>query len=903
MLIPPRRVGRRSLTATAIGLAFLGVTASQAAASYTASVQGTTLEVKGDKASDKLAIAPASATTLALDVGADGTIDFQFDRGTFDKVHVDAGDGDDEITVIGNVADEAFAFEGGAGDDRLIGGNAVDTFDGGSGNDFVDGNQGTDTAVLGSGNDTFQWDPGDGNDTVEGQTGTDVLQFNGSNIGEEFNVSANGARVRFTRNIANIVMDLGTLERVNVRALAGTDNVTVNDLAGTGLQLVDVDESGFDGNGDAVRDNVIVNGTNAADKVTATSPAPGTALISGLAAKVQVERAEFAQDVVTVNGLFGDDTISAGIGVTGPAAIVANGGDGTDTAKYLGTAGDDDGIFIASVGTGIARVGTATDTGLDVSAGTEETLVQGLNGNDRVGGLNGISTASHFTIDGGNGDDTLGGGDGDDLLLGGSGNDLVDGNRGTDTARMGSGNDTFQWDPGDGNDTVEGESGTDALQFNGSNAGEEMTVSANGPRVRFTRNIANIAMDLGTLERVDVRALGGIDNVTVNDLAGTSVKLVDVDESGFDGKGDAARDNVIVNGTSKPDKLVASSPAAGTALISGLAARVQVEKAELAQDVVTVNGLGDNDTFNSNVTVTGPAAIVANGGDGTDTARYSGSADGDEVFIASVATGIARVGTATTTGLDVSAGTEETLIQTLGANDTVGGLNGIASASHFTIDGGEGEDVLRGGDGDDKLLGGSGDDLVDGNRGTDTAILGSGNDHFQWDPGDGNDLVDGQGDHDTLDFNGSNAGEIIAVFNNGGRARLTRNIANITMDFGNVEDVAVRALGSSDQILVEDLRGTDVTGVDVDLGAFGGGGDGVPDVVEVAGSARRDRAEVRAEKGAVVVIGPSVQTTITNPEPALDTLEVNTLAGNDDVTVLPDVKDLIQTLVDLGTDE
>ena len=471
-------------------------------------MQGTTLEVKGDKASDKLTLVPDGATTLALDVGSDGTIDFSFDRSTFDKVHVNAGDGDDEINVIGNVADEAFTFEGGAGDDRLIGGNGADTLDGGSGNDFVDGNQGNDTALLGSGNDTFQWDPGDGSDTVEGQSGADALQFNGSNIGEEMNVSPNGTRVRFTRNIANIVMDLGTLERINVRALGGADNVTVDDLAGTGLQLVDVDESGFDGNGDAVKDNVIVNGTNGADKVSATSPTPGSALISGLATKVQVDKAEFTQDVVTVNGLFGDDTITAGIGVTGPAAIVANGGDGTDTASYLGTDGDDDGIFIASVGTGIARVGTATDTGIDVSAGTEETLVQGLGGNDRVAGQNGVSTASHFTIDGGNGDDTLGGGDGDDLLLGGSGNDLVDGNRGVDTARMGSGNDTFQWDPGDGNDTVDGESGSDALQFNGSNAGEDMTVSADGARVRFTRNIANIVMDLGTLERVNVRALG-----------------------------------------------------------------------------------------------------------------------------------------------------------------------------------------------------------------------------------------------------------------------------------------------------------------------------------------------------------------------------------------------------------
>jgi Ca2+-binding RTX toxin-like protein len=902
MLIPSERIGRRSLAVTAAGLAFLGLTAAQASASYTASVQGTTLEVKGDKASDKLAIVPDSATTLALDVGADGTIDFQFDRSTFDKVHVSAGDGDDEVTVANGLADETFTLEGGAGDDRLIGGSGADVIDGGSGNDFVDGNIGADTAVLGSGNDTFQWDPGDGSDTVDGQTGTDVLQFNGSNIGEEMNVSANGARVRFTRNVAAINMDLGTIERINVRTLGGTDNVTVNDLTGTGLGLVDVDESAFDGTGDAAKDNVIVNATGAADKVTAASPTPGTAVINGLAAKVQVDNAEFSQDLVTVNGLGGDDTITAGIGVTGPAAIVANGGEGADTARYLGTDYDDE-LFIANVGVGVARVGTTTDTGIDVSAGTEETLVQGLEGNDRVLGQNGVSTATHFTIDGGNGDDTLGGGDGDDLLLGGSGNDFVDGNRGADTARMGSGNDTFQWDPGDGRDTVEGESGSDVLQFNGSNIGEEIGVSANGTRARLTRNVAAITMDFGTLERVNVRTIGGVDNVTVDDLAGTAVKLVDVDDSAFDGTGDGAKDNVIVNGTGAADRFTATSPTPGTALISGLAAKVQVDKAEFSQDLVTLNGLGGNDTFDSDVFVTGPAGIVANGGEGTDTARYSGTGSADQLFIANAGVGIARVGTPTTSGLDVSAGTEETTVETFGGDDTVSGQNGTAGASHFTIDGGEGDDTLLGGDGDDKLIGGDGNDLVDGNRGTDTALLGSGTDHFQWDPGDGNDVVDGQNGFDALDFNGSNIGEIIDVFANGGRGRLTRNVAAITMDFDNLEDVNVRAVGGSDQILVDDLRGTDVNDVNVDLGASGGGGDGATDVVEVGGSARRDHAAVTTDSGAVVVAGPSVQTRITNAEPTLDTLEVNTLAGDDDVTVAPDVKTLIQTLVDLGTDE
>src|SRR3954469_12082942 len=118
MLIPTERIGRRSLAVMALGLAFSGVAASQAGASYTASVQGSTLEVKGDKASDKLTLVLTAPTTLGLDLGADGTIDFSFDRTTFDTVHVDGGAGDDEITASrtgGSFADEAIKLDGGPG--------------------------------------------------------------------------------------------------------------------------------------------------------------------------------------------------------------------------------------------------------------------------------------------------------------------------------------------------------------------------------------------------------------------------------------------------------------------------------------------------------------------------------------------------------------------------------------------------------------------------------------------------------------------------------------------------------------------------------------------------------------------------------------------------------------------
>ena len=47
---------------------------------------------------------------------------------------------------------------------------------------------------LGAGDDTFVWNPGDGSDTVEGQDGTDTMLFNGANINEKIDLSANGSR-------------------------------------------------------------------------------------------------------------------------------------------------------------------------------------------------------------------------------------------------------------------------------------------------------------------------------------------------------------------------------------------------------------------------------------------------------------------------------------------------------------------------------------------------------------------------------------------------------------------------------------------------------------------------------------------------------------------------------------
>ena len=154
-------------------------------------------------------------------------------------------------------------------------------------------------------------------------------------------------------------------------------------------------------------------------------------------------------------------------------------------------------------------------------------------GNDqfRVDQVNGAFTDEALTIDGGNGHDTLDGGDGVELFIGGNGRDAVDGNRGNDTALLGNGRDSFRWDPGDGSDIVEGENGTDTLDFNGAGVDEIMSLSPNGERSLFLRNVANIRMDMNGVERLDLTALGGADTITVDDMSGTDFRRADVDLS------------------------------------------------------------------------------------------------------------------------------------------------------------------------------------------------------------------------------------------------------------------------------------------------------------------------------------------------------------------------------------
>ena len=881
-----RAIARVAVFGAVVAAAALAATPARAA--FTAGITGTTLNVNGDNASEHLALRLQSGVpnNLQVDVGDNGSADFTFDRSQFDHIVVNAGGGADVLRidqVNGAFTDtELTTLNGGSGIDTITGGSFAETLIGGSGADFVDGNTGNDVALLGSGADTFNWDPGDGSDTLEGQKGTDTLRFNGANINEHIDLSANGGRLRFTRDIATVTMDANGVEKVLFSALGGTDVVTVHDLSGTGVTGVTADLASTIGGtaGDGSADQVVVEGTPGSDAVSVASSG-GALSVTGPAATVSVLHGELANDRVDVNTLAGADQVSASPLTAEPVQVNVDGGTESDVFKAVGTNNPD--VFSVTANGTAAFVSADGSTG--VNTVVESVVLNLLGGSDSTFAVGNLAGLTRLTIDGGKGGDTLRGGNGADRLLGSAGDDFVDGNQGDDLALMGTGGDTFNWDPGDGNDTVEGQDGTDTLRFNGANINEHIDLSANGGRLRFTRDIATVTLDANDLEKVVFSALGGTDLVTVHDLTGTDVTGVTADLASSVGgsSGDGAADQVVVEGTAGADT-VSVTPAAGALSVTGLAAAVSVVHGELANDRVDVNTLAGADQVTASPLAGEPVQVNVDGGTESDTFRVVGSNAADVLSV--TANGTAAFASAdNATGVNVVA--ENVVLNGLGGPDTTFAVGNLAGLTRLTIDGGKGDDVLRGGNGADTILGGDGDDFIDGNQGDDLALMGTGGDTFNWDPGDGNDTVEGQDGTDTLRFNGANINEHIDLSANGGRLRFTRDIATVTLDTNLVEKVVFSALGGTDVVTVHNLTGTDVTGVTADLASTIGGasGDGAADQVIVEGTNGVDSIAVAGSTAAgVTVSGLAAVVKIFTPEFANDRLDVNTMGGADTVS-------------------
>jgi hypothetical protein len=266
----------------------------------------------------------------------------------------------------------------------------------------------------------------------------------------------------------------------------------------------------------------------------------GPAFVAPAGAAQNGGSASIANGTLTVSGTNGADVVMLG----------------ADATEALVTFGDDP--------ANVHHFNLADFSAISVSLG---------NGDDQFTEQPGVLTDKKSTVDGGNGNDTIKTGDGVDTIFGGNGDDTVDAGRGNDSVFLGNGKDFFVWNPGEGSDAVDGGNGNeDIMQFNG-----------------------GISMDMNDIEIFNLKALGGVDNVTVNNLEGTSVRQANIDLSGSAGGGDQAADVVTVNGTDQDDHVNVTAPG-GQIGVAGLHTARQIAGSEALLDHLQVNTRDGDDT-------------------------------------------------------------------------------------------------------------------------------------------------------------------------------------------------------------------------------------------------------------------------------------------------------------------
>jgi hypothetical protein len=308
---------------------------SRIAPAFVASLNGSEATLTGDATDETLSIINGNGTLLAhnrFTAGDPGfASDFDFDSTTPGEQTLAVGAGSTVIIDLGGGNDIFFGANGtsplrlfgGPGNDVINGGDFGDIITGGPGNDVIDGNRGDDIIHGGDGNDSFAWDPGDNSDTIDGGAGADRLNFNGANIAELFEFSAVNGRLLLTRNIANIVMDIGTVENVTLNLLGGADVVNVNDLSSTSVQAIVLHLGAFGGAGDTAADVVTVRGSALDDNIR-VGTAGEIIAVAGLSTMVQLDGVE-TTDTLNVSGGLGLDNVAATSGARSKLIINTDG--------------------------------------------------------------------------------------------------------------------------------------------------------------------------------------------------------------------------------------------------------------------------------------------------------------------------------------------------------------------------------------------------------------------------------------------------------------------------------------------------------------------------------------------------------------------------------------------------
>tara|TARA_R110002072_G_scaffold146075_1_gene292773 strand:- start:26496 stop:29384 length:2889 start_codon:yes stop_codon:yes gene_type:complete len=587
--------------------------------------------------------------------------------------------GNDSLDASERTAAGAFAgtFNGGSGNDTLIGGGGADVFIGGTGNDSATGGAGNDSLTGNSGNDTLSGDAGDDfingnanadfltggddNDTILGGAGTDTLDGGAGNDfvngqGGEADVVAGGGGTDTLKGGANDITIAGAagIDPVDPAAtVPGVLNVVLPDSGGPFTVLISTTQL----------------------QVTSASSTIADVLLAEVAS-------------ISITGSAGDDAVIL------DASLAAF----TGTVSFAGGAGDD--LLDASA--------VSINTIFAGGAGND-TLIGGGGGDNFAGGDGDDSAtggAGNDTLNGGNGNDSFSGDDGDDFLNGNAGDDSLFGGNGSDTILGGRGVDLL--DGGDGSDVVNGQGGLgDTVAGGGGGAdtlrGDSSDTLLAGPSGSTPGDSGSGGGGLsGTTLTVALPSAGGTFTVLVS---GGQIQVTP------SGGGDALIDEVfaginsiILNGGTGDDAVVLD------ATLSGFAGQL------------TFNGGAGNDSLNSSAVSIG---VVFNGGDGDDT--VTGGSGNDTVN-----GGAGNDSLSTGAGSDsVNAGSGNDFVDAGADADTVFGQDGddslIGGTGDDFLNGNAGNDTIAGGDDNDTLLGGAGMDSLDGGLGNDI-VRGQGGD-------------------------------------------------------------------------------------------------------------------------------------------------------------------------------
>jgi Ca2+-binding RTX toxin-like protein len=367
------------------------------------------------------------------------------------------------------------------------------------------------------------------------------------------------------------------------------------------------------GGGTIGGDGTVINGTNGADTLTADNSNHTIHAFDG-------------NDTITVgngdniiDGGSGDKEIDLGIGHN---TITL--GDGNNTIN-LGDWVNGSGAAEITLGNGDNRLSDYGNGDLTLHLGSGDNSISTGGGNDTV-------------IASGVGNDYIQTGDGDDFIQGSNGNDQeLEGEGGNDAIFGMGGDDRLVFTAsagtnqiGDGMDRMDGGAGNDFLATYGSAHGDHWTLSAlsNGHALLMQDDGSVNNTDLVSVEEIDITTPGedgvhaaGRDFITVDDMTGTDVKLVDIDLAGpnlTSGDGQVDTVNLVANANEK----VTVSLVNGELVITGLAEKVVIEHFD-ANDIVNIEGAGsvtNNLTAGHGPVVNVLAAAHAAAQSATDTA-------------------------------------------------------------------------------------------------------------------------------------------------------------------------------------------------------------------------------------------------------------------------------------------